>query len=435
MELTTQLNIEQSLTLSLNQVQSLNILAMDNYELEKFLQIEYAENPLMEHTPSSEPSYATYNRGVIHESRENVRPEIKAASSNDVKDFLMEQLNPSLYSNEEWKLMEDLIQCLDTHGHFHMTLEEFSTQTGYPLKKCEDCYGILSKLEPIGIFSHSMEEAMIAQLKHNGDFDEHIEQIILHHLEQLANGELCKITRALGISSTQVRKYKDLIQKLRPNMLYGLSNTETEYVVPDVILSLDADQNWKITLNDQWIGNYALNDYYASMLRRSSDPELREYFQKKYDRCILILNSIEKRRETLIHICESILKRQEAYFLHKGPLVSMTMKEIADEIDVHTSTISRGIKKKYIQYPFGTCAFKSLFTTASSSKGDTTATKDTLSIEIKQIIDSENPAKPYSDQQIVTLLEEKDYHISRRTVAKYRKQLGIGGVFDRKITE
>lgn len=167
------------------------------------------------------------------------------------------------------------------------------------------------------------------------------------------------------------------------------------------------------------------------MLKDTKDPELKEYFQKKYERCRFLMASIEQRRHTILKITEALLKRQPDFFLNHGCLKPMTMNDVAEDIEMHVSTVSRGIKGKYLQFPCGVVSMRSLFTGASPCSGASVSSTDIKTV-LKQLVASEDPRKPYSDQKLCTLLKEKGISISRRTVAKYREQLGIKGTYDRK---
>ena len=167
------------------------------------------------------------------------------------------------------------------------------------------------------------------------------------------------------------------------------------------------------------------------MMEQAEDSELKEYFKKKYERCRFIISSIEQRRETMLKISKAIVDRQKEYFINRKPLKPMTMQDIADDIKVHISTVSRAVKGKYIQYPGGTIGMRDIFYHAQTF-GEKDTTTEEIKEEIQRLIKEEDKKKPLSDSKIASILEEKDMKISRRTVAKYRAQLGILGTTQRK---
>lgn len=416
----TNLELNQKQQLSQSQIQSLNILSLDNGELSEFLQNEYIENPILDYSPPS--SYTPVSDSQAFD--------IPAENTEEVKTFLLDQLNQNDFSSTEWQTMKFMIDCLDSGGFFRISFHELSTLLTIPEKEIKRCYEVLSDLEPAGIFSRDLSQCLLKQLDIKGKKTEILEQIIKNHLNDIALGHISTISRNLKISTADVRKNIALIRNLNSKPLQGFSTAKTEYITPDIIVTFQEDQ-WDIQLNDDWVGNYSLNDYYIKMLKDTKDPDLKEYFQKKYERCRFVMASIEQRRHTMLKITEAILKRQPDFFLNHGCLKPMTMNDVAEDIEMHVSTVSRGIKGKYLQFPCGIVSMRSLFTGACPCSGASVSSTDIKTV-VKQLVASEDPRKPYSDQKICTLLKEKGITISRRTVAKYREQLGIKGTYDRK---
>ena len=440
MEISYNTILEQSQIMSQNQIQSLQILAMDNAELNEYLMNEYLENPLLEHEGADrqEDRKANLSDSVRNETYKSWNQESKGydmVSENplELKYFLLDQVNQLKYSVLENKVMEFLIECLDSSGFFTTPAEEVARMTRAPLQTVEKCLGVLSQLKPDGIFAPDLAHCLIRQLEVESEDDEYIRDIILHHLEDVAEGKISTISRSQGLSTAQVRKYIAMIKRLNPRPLTGIVSGRTEYIMPDVIFSYK-DQQWTIELNDKWMGDYKLSTYYMNLMKTATDKELLEYFRKKMESTRFIIRSVEQRRMTILRICEAILNWQMDYFAGKGPLKPMTMADIAEEIDMHVSTISRGIKGKYLQCPRGTIRMKSLFLSGVSAGTDLSETPDAVKEKIKEIIDNENPEKPYSDQEISELLEAQEVSISRRTVAKYRKELGISTTYERKYS-
>lgn len=296
-------------------------------------------------------------------------------------------------------------------------------------KKClEDLRG----LEPCGIFAENLAECLITQFEADGIEDEVLNQILREHLEDIASGKISTITRHLKISSVQVRKYIAMIKTRNPRPLSGFNSGNTDYVVPDVIIT-QRDGAWDISLNDEWIGNYSLNEYYIRMIGESKDEELKEYFRKKLERARFILNSIEQRRRTILAIAGEILEVQKPFFEGAGELKAMTMSELAEKLEIHPSTVSRAVGSKYLQYPGGVILMKKLFTQKihSDISGEELSALQVQKI-LKKLIDEENKRKPYSDSKLVEKLKEQKITLSRRAVAKYREEMNIQGSFDRK---
>lgn len=425
-----ELEMEQQLSQQLSQfqIQSLNILALDNYEMEQFLQNEFAENPMLEYQPSSKEFFV--RSGSNGADEESVHREIADKIHKDPKTFFMEQLNPKHYSQKQWKIMEYMADCLEDSGLLRIPLESIATKFGVSIKEVEDLRKGLIRLEPAGVFAVNLSECLLLQLEREQELNDDLQCMIQYHLEDIALGRLSAVSRELNISTAQVRKYIFKIQKLNPRPFSGYSEEVSEYIVPDIVLEWREEEP-KLYLNDSWIGDYSINDYYVKMMEQAEDSQLKDYFRQKYERCRWIIESIEQRRVTLLKISNAILERQADFFTKGGRLRPMTMQNIADDIKMHVSTVSRAVKGKYIQYPYGTVSLREVFG-ASYTFGGQESTAEDIKEQIRQIIEQEDGKKPYSDFKIAQELEKKDMKISRRTVAKYRMQMGIPGAHERK---
>lgn len=425
-----EMKLEQGLSQQLNQfqMQSLNILSFDNYELEQFLQDEYAENPLMEHKESGKEFFTFYGNAGGYQDIE--QSDIEDKKIEDPTVLMKEQLNEKDYTKKEWNAMEYMAQCLEESGLLLISVKEISKQLKIKEADCERLLNDLKQLEPAGLFAGSLSECLMLQLERKKKLNDDLRYIIENCLEDIAMGHLSTVSRALDIKTSQVRKYIFEIQRLNPRPLSGYGGGTDEYIIPDILMEKDGEE-LKISLNDDWIGDYSINDYYVKMMNQAEDSDLKEYFRKKYERCRFIITSIEQRRETMLKISRAIFERQRDYFMDHKQLKPMTMQNIADDINMHVSTVSRAIKGKYIQYPGGTIKMRDIFNNAQTF-GEQDATTEEIKSEVKRLIHEEDKKKPLSDSKIAGILEEKNMKISRRTVAKYRAQLGILGTTQRK---
>lgn len=430
MNFSQQASIIQQQKITQHQIQSLHILTLDNVELNEFLQNEYSENPLMEYS-AVKPFSANWNSSVSSKDDFNY-PEIAAKDSDALLNFFLEQLNPCLFSKTEWSTFKLLILLLDENGFFPYTPEDLFHTFQISPSVSSKCLEILRTLHPQGVFQPNMKKYLLFQLTHKNITDPNLFQLIERHLGHIASGEFRCIADDLDISLPEVRKIIRQLKELSPRPLSGGYPENAAYITPD-ILSVYENGQWDISLNDEWIGNYSLNDYYIKMLHQSSDPELKSYFQKKYERANFIIQRIEQRRTTILSICQAIIQRQEKFFLYGGPLIPMTLSDIASDLGFAVSTISRGIRNKYLQYPHGIVLLKDLFTSGIAGSKDTDVSCTKVIETIKIIIASENKKKPYSDNKLAALLNQKGIKISRRTVAKYRMNAGIPSTVERKM--
>ena len=402
MELKAGISLQTKQALSQMQVESLNILAMSMTELKDFLQKEEIENPLLEFSAERGEEAAPviyketerfYNGTERENSRENELYEIED-SEKSIEDLVNMQLHWKKISETDRKIVEQ-------------------------------------ELEPQGIFASGLEECLLIQVQ-GMDEEEILSEMIKHHLQNIAEGKISTISRALKLSSAEVRKMIHVIKELNPRPLNGIGGDKAQYIVPDVLLS-HQDGVWNIELNDKWTGNLQSNDYYIHMMETAQDQELKSYFENKLRRARFIINAVEQRRETLTGITREILKRQEPYFLGTGQLKPMTLEEIADALEIHKSTVSRAIRDKYLRAPSGCFLFRSLFTTGiPSGDGNGDVSRNAVKAKLKEFVAAEDKKKPWSDEQLAGLLQDAGMPISRRTVAKYRMELGIGGAFQRK---
>lgn len=432
------LTLQQHQSLSQSQIQSLSILSFDSVELNEFLRDEYLENPLLDYTETvpgitrSETisSYTNISSSFPNTSRETM--DIPSLEDTSIKQYLLQQLDISQYTRYEWNLMHYLIDCLDDNGYFHFTPEEIAKQTGTKVSVIRRCLSILRCLEPAGVFSFDLPDCLIRQLDDLSDDFETMKKIISEHLEDISLGKVSSVSRALNLSTADVRKCIARIRSLNPKPLSGFLPGNEQYIIPDIIFTKDKE-TWSISLNDGWTTNYHLNDYYFKMLKTTSDPELLSYFEEKLAHIQFIFSCIEQRRKTILSIAEEILKNQEDFFNSKGNLRPMTMLSLAETLGMHPSTFSRALKGKYIQYPGGCILCKNLFTTAvTSGSSNGTVSQSDVKTVIQELINSENKSRPYSDQAIVKFLKEQDITISRRAVTKYRMELGIGSSVERR---
>ncbi|MFV0364748.1 MAG: RNA polymerase factor sigma-54 [Suipraeoptans sp.] len=436
------LSVEQKQLLSQSQIQSLELLSMCNAELEAFLNVEYMENPMLEQVGDGvkEDFYALHeknhsmNEGYSHSDKNDISPkEIAPINVGEpIENYLTDQLQINRYNKHEMRIIDFLIKNIDDKGYYTLSLEESSSLLGESISLIVECLEDLRQLEPIGIFAGSLSSCLLRQLEVMGIEDPILLSIVKYHLEDISKGKISVVTRALKISSADVRKYIAFISTLNPKPLSGFVTGCTNYVIPDVILTQKSD-DWDISLNDNWIGNYQLNKYYLKIISENKDEELQEYFRKKLERARLILSSIEQRRKTIIAITNEIVCWQKKFFTSKGVLKPMTMAGVGNKAGVHASTVSRAISGKYIQSQRGVFLMKDMFSTGVSSEknGDNITAKQAQDI-IRELVFEEDKTKPYSDQRLVELLKNKNIVLSRRVVAKYREEMGIRSSYERR---
>jgi RNA polymerase sigma-54 factor len=437
MKINSSLLLEQKQAISQTQIQALELLAMDHVELDSFLQNEYLENPLLEYQTGSEimdeinPSKDWYQVDTSRQynneyssDQEDNEGQFEAPANDEelVRDFVMNQLNLKKYSTKELKIIDYLIDCLDDTGLLTMPLDEIAKTSRSDIALVKNCLHDLQLLEPYGLFAPDLSHCLLRQLEVLGINDNKLNKIILDYLDEVGSGKISTISRCMELTTLQVRKYIAIIETLNPKPLSGFVPGSTAYTIPDIIL-LKTQGQWEVILNDRFMGDYQLSDYYLNLMETAKDKELQEYFSAKAQRAKFLLKSLEQRRTTLLKLGEALLEWQKPYFNGTGDLISMTMADIADRMGVHVSTVSRCVKGKYLQCPRKSILIKTLFSTSET---------DSVKNLLREIVENEDKKKPYSDQAVKELLEERQISISRRVIAKYREELGIKGSFERK---
>ncbi len=436
-----EMTLQTRQSLSQVQVQSLHILSMTMIELQEFMQNEEIENPLIEYSGGRQGeelpvAYQDYDRfyngdGDRNEDGEGDLHEMESARQS-VEDLIMTQIDWGKLQETERRIVDTCIQSLDRNGFLTISPAEIAGVLGTEKEAVERVLGMLRQLEPVGIFSAGLEDCLSAQVR-GMEAEEYLEQMIRRHLQDVAEGRISSISRALNLPTVEVRRLIRVLKELNPRPLNGYGEERAQYIVPDIIVT-HQDGQWTIGFNDAWTGSIGVNDYYLRMLETVEDAELKQYFEEKVQRARFVVNAIEQRRKTMRAIATEILKRQSGYLLGTEPLKPMTLEMVAEACQIHKSTVSRGIRDKHMLAPIGCIPMRALFTTGISGKADGGAeiSRNTIKERLKVLVETENRKKPYSDEQLVKLLGEDGIEISRRTVAKYRTEMGIGGAFQRK---
>ena len=414
----------QTQTISQNQIESLRMLALTTPELREFLKQEYMENPMLElseHSSSAgiSPEPVTYRHSLAEYTDPQITPDIPSPETYGIREVILEQLPPDL-PDPDRRVVEYLLDELDEKGFCRVDAAAMS-------QELNRIYGHSHA------FSADLRECLLRQLSRSGRENTTVFRIVSSYYKELMEGKISTLSRTLKISTLEVRKCIEEIAALNPVPLRGFSDGQAEYHEPDVILTRQKDGSWSAFINDAWTENYSVCDYYVRIMQTTEDPDLLAYFEKKLVRAKQILLNIRQRRQTILSVTIRLAEIQNDFLCRTGPLQALTMSRLAEELNIHPSTVSRALKDKWIQYPGGMIAAKKLFSTALESSGSSGAVSSSdVKSRIAAIIDGEDRSRPLSDAAIAALLTEEGIRISRRGVAKYRTELGIRGSFERK---
>lgn len=437
MEIKTGISLQTKQVLSQVQMESLNILSMSVTELHEFLQNEEIENPLMESSADRQEelpvAFREYDRFYsggqkADEGQSDLYQVVDETEPVDV--LIAMQLPLKTMGEDQKKIVDFCVQSLESSGYLLLSSEEIAKALKLSEEQVEEVLDRLKVLEPKGIFASGLEECLLLQIK-GMEQEDLLEKIITNHLMDVANGKISNISREMKLSSTEVRKLIHVIKGLNPRPLNGYGRERIQYVFPDILLSCQ-DGQWTMEFNDKWMGTVGVNEFYVRMMEKAQDEELKAYFEEKLRRARFIVNAVDQRRKTLQNITESIIQRQSGYLLGKEPLNPMTLEAVAQDTGLHKSTISRAVREKYLLAPAGCILIRGLFTTGISMGSEAGMSRNTVKDKLKELVDTEEKKKPLSDERLAQLLSDSGINISRRTVAKYRVEMGIGSAFQRR---
>ncbi len=446
---------EQKLVMTQQMQQSIKLLQMSSYDLRGYIEKEYAENPVLEanfndvdNEEKKEQDRIDYKELIKYLEFDNygsqsygdyddeVSPFTFISKEKSLKDFLEEQLIELNLTDRERILSKYIIESLNEKGYLDISLEEIQRELNEDIEELEIALQIVQGLEPIGIGARDLRECLLIQLRKKRLLNNITEGMVINNLEDIANNKYQVIAKSYKITTKEAQEYGDLIKKLEPKPARGFyTGDDVRFIIPDAEIK-NIDGEFFIIMNNKVIPTISINPIYNTILNEK-DKDAKEYVKEKMGKAMFLIKSIELRKSTLYKVLEEVLKVQRGFFeCGKKELRPMTLKQVADAIGMHESTVSRAIREKYILTSFGTIKIKDLFATGvhkgNSNTEDEDVTVSKMKKEIEEIIKEENKSKPLSDQAIADILKEKSYKISRRTVAKYREEMGIGASSKRK---
>jgi RNA polymerase sigma-54 factor len=440
---------------------SLQLLQMPIYDLQECIEKELDENPLLEIdydnvTDTKEPEYGdnnkddesldyekfiknnnydSYEREIIYKNLEDdydSNPFNYISQVASLKDYLKEQLLERNENKEMRNVCAYLIEFINEDGFITEDIDEISLILSKPHELVSKALEIIKDFQPWGIGAKDFRESLIIQLKKKKIYNKKIEEIIMNHLELLADNHLKELAKILGDTAQNVQKYSNIIKALEPKPSRGFyTGEDIRYIVPEAFVK-KIGKDYYIIMNDDILPKLNVNSYYQKILKENTNQETIGFMKNKVDHALSLIRGIEQRRNTIYRIIEKITEYQKEY-LDKGEayLKPMVLKDLATELNIHESTVSRAVKDKYISVPSATIRLKDLFTNGIN-KAENIST-NVIKKEINRLINAEDKQNPLSDQTIYELLKNQEMNISRRTVAKYREELGIRSSSKRKV--
>jgi RNA polymerase sigma-54 factor len=470
------LRVAQKQILTPGLVQMVSVLALNRLELREMINQEIMANPVLEEAAEENTATAdSYTDEAFLKKETEKVPETEAANPFDEFDFgsfftqyldtgaeraagsereeiekpsfdkflsspqsladhLSWQLSVSISSETVRKIAESIIGNLDENGYLTATLEEIASSGNYSMEDMEEALAMVQEFDPPGIAARNLEECLLMQLKMIDPQNSLAQQIIAEHLKLLQNNQLKEVARTLNRPVELVKRAVDVIKRLDPKPGLRYNKTEPRLVEPDVQFR-KADGEWQVFMNDDDLPQLRLNATYRRLLSRdAADRDVRNYVKERFTAAIQLMKNIEQRKHTILRVCQSILRRQ-GDFLDYGPdhMKPMMIKEVAEEVGVHPSTVSRAVANKYVHTPQGVIELRYFFSESVNGPQGSEMSLLSLKRRVKKMIEDEDTAHPLTDEQITKMLSDEGIHVTRRTVAKYREDLRIPSTHRRRV--
>lgn len=444
-----ELSPKQTTAMTPQLIQAIEILQMNSQELMEYVSEALQENAVLEAERTEQGDgpveFGEFSRSAAFGSGSG---ETGAADSDRVPEYasaggesLFESLRFQLRSEKiPGKLRSAamlLAESLNDDGWLDESLEDIACSSGFDTETLEMALERLQSLEPAGVGARDLAECLSLQLKRYHPEETLALEIAREQLSAMSKGQYGRIAAALGSEKDEVHRACRLIRSLTPRPGSEFSGSAApEYVIPDVIVS-QSEQRFEVRLNQRFSPALSISGYYSALAETAEDTEVRAYLAEKLRQAKWLISTIEQRRKTLCRCVACLLRIQEEFFLSgSGKLVPMSLSDIAAELEVHESTVSRALKGKYLQCPRGTFPMSYFFSRSfATMDGTNSMSPDMVKALIREMIGSEDKKKPLSDQKICDRLNEKGCAISRRTVAKYRDELRLPGASGRKAPE
>ncbi len=441
---------EHRLILSPRMQQAIHLLQVPTQELQTLIQKELVQNPLLEEiqvpppdenlsaaagadTPAPEgevaseppPSLPPAPARPIDREKEAFLQSLITRPQN-LTEHLLQQLEIAALSEEDKEIGEAVIGNIDENGYLVEDIERIASGAGVEPARVESVLKMIQTFHPAGVGARDLRECLLIQLDAKGEIDPLAREIVDKHLDKLAERKYAQLARELRTIPARVQRAAEEITFLEPRPGRQFSHDQPQYVTPDIKLVKGKD-DWQIIFNNEYLPRLRINRRYLKMLNDGdTPPETIDYIRRKLKGAKWFIDNIKQREATLRRIMEVLVSRQEG-FLEKGAghHAPLRMSEVAGEVGVHESTVSRAVSSKYVDTPRGVLPLKDFFSTAISTPGGRSVSSSNVKNLVKTMIADEDPDHPLSDQEIAERLSKRGMGIKRRTVAKYRTEMKI----------
>ena len=459
----------QKLILTPSLQQAIKLLPMTTLELAELLNQEMVENPLLEEVPAEDPAQDAQTADTPEpekpETREDAwddqdyeyffgeyldegyRPrqpqEVKElppientlSTKGSLADHLMWQLNLQSSDDTIRSIGAAIIGNIDDDGYLVASVDEIAALGGWDITAVEKALEYVQAFDPVGVGARDLQECLLLQIRHLGLTGTPVETLVRDHLRLLQNHRIPELARALGVETDAVKQHIEVIRRLDPKPGSRYAPADSQYVIPDVYI-IKTDEGYKAVLNEDGLPQLRISPVYRRLLDKGGETsdETRAYVKDKFRAALWLLKSVDQRQKTILKVATSLINFQRA-FLDQGieHLRPLVLRDVANDIGMHESTVSRVVNNKYMHTPQGVYELKFFFHSGISSSYGESVSSVTIKQRIKKIIEAEDQRRPLSDSKIMNILQKEGLVLARRTIAKYREELKISTSNQRKV--
>ncbi|HZV82465.1 MAG TPA: RNA polymerase factor sigma-54 [Geobacteraceae bacterium] len=474
-EMRQQMKLTQQLVMTPQLQQAIKLLQLSRLELQDLVRQELEENPILEETLDQEEAkeveqieilekeqtpqeegehfkevtagsetlremdWDSYLEGYNYSSGEQYsddddRPSFEnmLTKKGTLTDHLMWQLHLSRFDEKETEVGVEIIGNIDEDGYLRSTADDVAITCGADTDMVELVLSRIQDFDPPGVAARNLQECLLIQIKQFGMDGGVVEAILRDHLKDLETKKYKQIARALGVGLQDILAAAKIISGLDPKPGHIFGQDDVQYISPDIFVYKVGD-DYLVVLNDEGLPMLRLNPFYSEPKMKEMDSGTEEYVSEKTRSALWLIKSIQQRQRTIFKAAKSIVKFQREFF-EKGIeyLRPLVLRDVAEDIGMHESTVSRVTTNKYMHTPQGIYEMKYFFNSAISVNGGDFVASESVKRRIKELIDAEDPRKPLSDQALAEMLATSSINIARRTVTKYREMLRIGSSSERK---
>ena len=473
-KLSQSLNLQQTLRMTPQLQQAIKLLQLSRMELETAVRSELEENPILEEVMELKEDdlravkeaavevektqelttddlrreddfnwdnyYEANSKPLQQQSQMNseeiMNYENVITTQQTLYDYLLWQIKMAGFNEEEEKIAIILVNYVDEDGYIKTPFEQIAADEGVTVQELVEILPFVQEFDPPGVGARDLKECLLAQARHLEEDTNDLVFLIQNHVKDLEKKHYEAIAKSMNIDIEDVHEMCKIIYTMEPKPGRSYAVHDTHYVTPDVYIYKVGD-DYLVSLNEDGMPRLRVSNLYKNVMKgpsaKSDDPKAHDYIQEKLRSAIWLIKSIHQRNRTIFKVTESIVKHQREFF-DKGPafLKPMILRDIANDIGMHESTVSRVTTSKYVHTPQGIFELKYFFNSGISSSDGESLASEAVKLRIRDLVGREDVKKPLSDQQIVDLLKKEGLVIARRTVAKYRDLLRISPSSRRK---